>query len=57
MTIKDLLGLGPGIYEVKTKCSNCNTKQLTRIKKGNKASEVIERGKCERCGCMTLTLD
>ncbi len=44
------------VYEVKSKCSNCNTKQLTKIKKGNKASEVIENGHCEKCGCLTLSL-
>ena len=57
MGIKELIGLGVGVYEVKTKCTNCNTKQLTNIKKGNKSEEVIERGKCERCGCMTLELE
>ncbi len=57
MTIKDLLGLGPGAYEVRTYCSNCKVKQLTKIKKGNKAEEVIANGKCARCGCMTLSLE
>jgi len=52
--IKDLFGAG--IYEVKTVCSNCKTKQLTKIKKGNIAKEVIDNGKCTFCGCQTLTL-
>ena len=43
-------------YEVSTKCSNCNLKQKTRIKKGNIAKEVISNGKCANCGCNNLEL-
>jgi len=45
---------GKSYYEVKSKCTNCGTKQLTKIKKGNIAEEVIDRGKCENCGCQKL---
>lgn len=43
-------------YEVKTRCLNCKTIQQTKIRKGNKAEEVLQNGKCENCGCQTLEL-
>ena len=56
MGVKDLMGLGVGAYEVRTKCTKCKNNKLTKIKKGNKAEEVIANGKCAKCGCMTLEL-
>jgi|TARA_R100001530_G_scaffold34477_3_gene26940 hypothetical protein len=47
---------GKNFYEVKTRCSNCSTKQNTKITKGNVASEVIENGACINCGCKNLEI-
>jgi len=43
-----------GTYDVKSKCKNCGTKQLTKIKKGHIGKDVIGNGKCENCGCKML---
>lgn len=41
-------------YEVRTKCKNCKVTQMTRIRKGNKAKEVLKNGVCIKCGCLEL---
>ena len=41
-------------YEIKTKCNNCDHKQITRIRKGNKPEEVLNKGVCENCGVKEL---
>lgn len=43
-------------YEVDTDCGNCGLRQVTKIQKGNLASEVIEQGVCANCGCAQLQL-
>lgn len=43
-------------YEIKTKCKNCSTKQLTKIRKGNKPEDVLSNGKCDNCGVNELEL-
>ena len=48
--------IGGGSYEVKTICNNCGRNQLTKIKKGHKAQEVISNGKCSNCGCQELEI-
>jgi len=48
--------VGRNNYEVKTKCSNCNTSQMTKIKKGHLSKDVISNGKCGKCGCQTLEI-
>lgn len=48
---------GKNYYEVKTKCKNCGSRQMTRIRKGNKPEDVLSRGKCVICGCFELEVD
>ena len=48
---------GKGTYQVKTKCTNCKVKQMTKVKKGNQVSDILENGKCNNCGCQTLEME
>ena len=51
-----LINMLGGKYEIKAKCSNCNSKIVIRIPRGVTIKEFLEesRGVCNFCGCNTI---